>query len=42
MGTSTVTYSVSLLGFLLACFSAYMLWKTSKENKQLEEEAGEH
>lgn len=42
MGTSTVTYGVSLLGFLLACFTAYMLWKTGKENKQLEGETGEH
>ena len=38
---NTVTYGMSLLGFLLACFTMFMLWKTSKENKQLERSEAE-
>lgn len=32
-------YTVSTLGVLLACYTAFMLWKTDKENKALEKEA---
>ena len=34
-----MVYVVSTMGVLLACYTAFMLWKTDKENKALEKEA---
>ncbi len=34
-----MTYAISFLGFLLAVYTGYMLWKTDKENTNLKDEA---